>query len=638
MYFSSLPSLISILMVFQEEYGFEADENGVGYSPFDVVSAASAGVPPAVNGAAPQGDGSETQPVDVEQEGPQQAVDQAMIQRPPLFDMDLDRMHTELYRGHYLTPQDFMDDVRKIVHNAEVRSHEDLDRLHKAQAMYTAAEVSLLEFDATFKMECERMKARERMRREERMKEREKERGKDKDKEKEQEDLANGNRRATRSAGPVADLVTMTDPVKLERRLKRQRDAAENGGQSRDTSASAEEGGSHVNGEGTEERDHKRSKMVVDGSDDELRIRTPPSQLRHAQHSVRFANSMPQIVEPGMGMGNLGEGSGAGENGFLGSPSPMAQYAANHHYGQQHPQVHHQHPPGHPFLPQPQPQPHQQFNPHFNPQTTDTFHLSQPPPQPQFPPVDHMNIDGQGHVQPQMQRSGFDPTLLNPASPTGEMQSVMGGVGVNGFGHSNSFGHAQSGLYGSQPGDFQHQHQHQQPQRQPQWPPQQSTSSPAPPVASHDPNDPFAIPNSTQTEDSQLHVPQPAPRHRSTSPLRLQSILRASTPTDTERRGTPTPKEDTPVSAAMVVERSPSPPLPDFHLDESLLEGLRTKLREKTGSLTVEQLEQLRATCLGEVWRQRKEWNRDGLVRDLEKMVDEFLEEVKELEEWDEEE
>ena len=32
-------------------------------------------------------------------------------QQPPLFDMDLEKMHTELQRGRYLTPQDFPDDV-----------------------------------------------------------------------------------------------------------------------------------------------------------------------------------------------------------------------------------------------------------------------------------------------------------------------------------------------------------------------------------------------------------------------------------------------------------------------------------------------------------------------------------------------
>ncbi|KAJ7784730.1 hypothetical protein B0H16DRAFT_1709422 [Mycena metata] len=35
--------------------------------------------------------------------------------RAELYDMDLERMHTQLYKGRYLTPQDFLDDVGKIV-------------------------------------------------------------------------------------------------------------------------------------------------------------------------------------------------------------------------------------------------------------------------------------------------------------------------------------------------------------------------------------------------------------------------------------------------------------------------------------------------------------------------------------------
>ncbi|KIL61238.1 hypothetical protein M378DRAFT_13664 [Amanita muscaria Koide BX008] len=77
--------------------------------------------------------------------------------------MDPERMHDELYRGRYLTPQ-----------NAEARAHEDLDRLHKAQAMYTFAEFSILEFDLALRMEGQRISVRERKRREEHRKSREK--------------------------------------------------------------------------------------------------------------------------------------------------------------------------------------------------------------------------------------------------------------------------------------------------------------------------------------------------------------------------------------------------------------------------------------------------------------------------------
>ena len=76
---------------------------------------------------------------------------------PQLFDMDLERMHLDLYRSKYLTPDDFLTDIRKIVHNATVRVEEDPERLFRAQAMLTAAEVSIQDFEPQFRMECERM-------------------------------------------------------------------------------------------------------------------------------------------------------------------------------------------------------------------------------------------------------------------------------------------------------------------------------------------------------------------------------------------------------------------------------------------------------------------------------------------------
>ena len=79
----------------------------------------------------------------------------------------------------------------------------------------------------------------------------------------------------------------------------------------------------------------------------------------------------------------------------------------------------------------------------------------------------------------------------------------------------------------------------------------------------------------------------------------------------------------------MDTARSPSPPpLPDFHVDDSLLSGLKADLRTKTGHLTVEQLEQLRAMCLGCIWRHRAQWDRDDLIRELKGVVDEFLDDV----------
>ncbi|KIL54903.1 hypothetical protein M378DRAFT_18435 [Amanita muscaria Koide BX008] len=64
----------------------------------------------------------------------QQAV---LLEQPRLYDMDLERMHDELYRGRYLTPQ----------YSAKCRGF------------------SILEFDLALRMECQRMTVRERERR-----------------------------------------------------------------------------------------------------------------------------------------------------------------------------------------------------------------------------------------------------------------------------------------------------------------------------------------------------------------------------------------------------------------------------------------------------------------------------------------
>jgi ATPase family AAA domain-containing protein 2 len=76
------------------------------------------------------------------------------------------------------------------------------------------------------------------------------------------------------------------------------------------------------------------------------------------------------------------------------------------------------------------------------------------------------------------------------------------------------------------------------------------------------------------------------------------------------------------------VDREPTP-LPDFYLDQNALAHLVNDLRDMTGLFTVEQLEQLRASCLGRVWAHRSDWNRDDLILDLSKMLRNFVDEVR---------
>ena len=71
----------------------------------------------------------------------------------------------------------------------------------------------------------------------------------------------------------------------------------------------------------------------------------------------------------------------------------------------------------------------------------------------------------------------------------------------------------------------------------------------------------------------------------------------------------------------MVVERSPIPPLPEFHVLQFLLSEPCQFLKDRTEGSSTQQ-------GLGTVWRHRTEWNRDALTQELPKDVKEVIEEV----------
>lgn len=394
-------------------------------------------------------------------------------QQPVLFDTDLERMHVDLYKGKYLTPQEFLDDVGKIVHNAGVMMNEDPDRLFKAQAMFTAAQVSIQDFDPGLRLECDRMASRERRRREEHRKSREKGKSKADD-----AIHAVGTRRSARNNGQQPEL-TITDPLKLERKLKRQR-SNEAGA---DSHGSSEENG--------EDRVAKRSKVSVSDDDDRdpLDIAGPTSSQPRPP-TVHFAND----IKP---MSTLEE-----------EASPM-----NGHEN---------------YLPEltPSPSPHK---------IAGLDHLLNPvPPSP--------------------------PTFPN-APPLRSLMDAMGSI---------------------TPIDA--------------------------PVSS--------VPHQDSGRQPFLHAPV-VDKSTSPSPVFMELVPPIIS------------TEEVPNEEPMLIERTPTP-LPEFHVDASLINNLRADLRDQTGSLTIEQLEQLRATCLGCVWRHRTEWNRDALVNELNDVVKEFVAEVAE--------
>lgn len=397
------------------------------------------------------------------------------FQPPPLYDMDLERMHMDLYKGKYLTTQDFLDDIHKIVHNAASRIHQDHDRFHKAQAMLTAAEVSMQEFDPQFKLECQRMAERERKRRDERKKAK----GKHPTSEAGQNGTyAPGTRRSARHTGQQPEM-SITDPLQLERRLKR----ARSGDRPSGSPESSEE--NKAEGSGTPRQPKKRLRTIH--SDDELDLLVPASSQRSKTPTVRFADA-----------------------------------------GQTHGDEL-------PVIPQPS----------TDPSSVDA-------------PSDAMTIDS-----PAPRRSGFDPFLLNPLPPEEDMmRSASLAPLLNGT-TSSSGGH-------------------------------DLTSHPSP----------------QQNDNPQTPVTS-QPAHRSSRTPSVQPL--------------PEPDMLPVIPPLREPTRSPTP-LPNFHVNEASLLNLQFQLKTKTSHFPVEQLEQLRATCLSSIWHHRAEWDRDCLVQELLDVLDKFLE------------
>jgi hypothetical protein len=407
--------------------------------------------------------------------------------KPRLYDMDLERLHVELYRNKYLTPFDFLRDIRKIVHNAEVCAIDDLERLHKAQAMLTATEVSLNDFDQPFRLECERMAVRERKRRDDRKKQREKERAeKEKEKQAQESETADpnnpyapGTRRSARNNGQEPE-VAITDPLQLERRLKRGRSAE---GNLTDGHQSSEEVG--------EGRSPKRSRVA---SEEEQRASQPlPVQF------TRSTTPTPGILQP----------------------------------------------------------------PENNPQ------LMQPSPR---------------------RMGGFDPSLLNPAP-------MLDGIGFHANGTPTS---AQNGVTPPPPSTLS---------STPTFPTQQRLESPNPfIVAAQQPQQEAPVTPAQDPTDQQQN---------GTESEEQQNVLHSE-----ETSSTPLPAPE-----PMEVVRTPTP-LPEFHLDEYGMEQLKGYLRASTAELNIEELEQLRATCLAAIWRHRTEWDRTALIGELLSIAKEFVQEV----------
>jgi hypothetical protein len=403
-------------------------------------------------------------------------------------------MHVELHKNRYLTPQDFLNDVGKMVHNAVVCQSEDLERLHRAQAMYTATEVSIQDFDPQFRAECERMAERERQRRAARRKEREKakEQGRQ-EADAGSETYAPGTRRSARHNGQEPE-IAITDVTKLERaaRLKRQRST----GPSTGSQASGDEI--------SDGRNAKRSRV---NSEEDVSMNT-----------------------------NL--------------PEPCST------------------------------------------QQVSTVYLSCPQPTP-----NSVNLDGEGGLLPDVPPSamggGFDPSLLNPAPSETPY---------------HRFFTPSSASVSAPPDDAP-------PDAPPDVPPEPMTVDAQPPRS---PSPALPLPGSAQS--SELHPTSEPPISNADVPTLIPPVAGES-PAPVP----PAPERD---FEAIEVDREPTP-LPEFHFDQNTLTRLGNDLRDTTDLLTVEQLEQLRASCLGCIWAHRSDWDRDTLIHELGQVLYHFVEEVR---------
>jgi hypothetical protein len=397
-------------------------------------------------------------------------------------------MHVDLHKNRYLTPQDFLNDVGKMVHNAIVCQSEDLERLHRAQAMYTATEVSMQDFDPQFRTECERMAVRERQRRADRKKEKEKEKEQNgQDADMGSETYAPGTRRSARHNGQEPE-IAITDVTKLERaaRLKRQRST---GGST----------GSQASGDETGDGHNAKRSRVNSEEDTSMNMNLPvPDSCISQQASTVYiscAQPSPNSVQPN------------GDGGLLPDVPPSAM------------------------------------------------------------------------------GGGFDPLLLNPA-PSDPDQSPY--------------------------------HRFFTPSSAPVDPHPDAMPIDTRPPRSPSPAQP--LPQPEQLPSTELHPdPQPLVSPASAPPTTIPAADESLAP------ALPAPEQDV---EPIEIDREPTP-LPDFLVDQSALARLADDLQYLTDLFTVEQLEQLRASCLGRVWAHRSDWNRDDLILELGKVLHEFADEVR---------
>jgi hypothetical protein len=116
---------------------------------------------------------------------------------------------------------------------------------------------------------------------------------------------------------------------------------------------------------------------------------------------------------------------------------------------------------------------------------------------------------------------------------------------------------------------------------------------------------------------------------------RSRDDLPAPTPTSTSAP-MPVHSPTSPVPASLALETEavlpPSPTVhapktihPPFVLPTIALSELAESLRRGTEGMSIEELEQLRASCFDRVWRRRGEWDRTAMMEEVRRVVEKFV-------------
>lgn len=158
-----------------------------------------------------------------------------------IWTVSLERMQKRLYYNGYLTVNDFLNDIGKIVSNAIEAQEVDTERLTRAHQLHNLAVILLDQYiEAEFRISCDRMAERMIQREAEASKEEEKVRIQTEEEAKKPR-MPSGERHSARLHGEAAEVGTLSDLAAIERKRSRkasEEDAAING----ITSASAIEG------------------------------------------------------------------------------------------------------------------------------------------------------------------------------------------------------------------------------------------------------------------------------------------------------------------------------------------------------------------------------------------------------------